>query len=282
MKGGSLNKTLNSVCQSKILLYVLAVFAFFVLIDYLSKNNLAAIALFLIIGVSTTHYTKNMILVILASLIGTKILINLGFLHGLGFREGLENKDKNKKAEIDTVIKDAVEKKVADKGYDAIKKQSEFDADIDAIKNAGCKKEGKTYDAHLKKCVAPQGSESERAAALELVTVTETSDTKPKDTTKPKVKKTGFSNLDDDDDLTGSGTKVNYAKTVENAFDSLEKILGSDGIKRMTQDTSRLADKQQSLISAMKNMEPMIEKAQGMMNSLQGGMFEKLLGNNEE
>ena len=101
-----------------------------------------------------------------------------------------------------------------------------------------------------------------------------TSETKPKQKNGPS----GFSNLNDSPDLTGSGAKIDYAGTVERAFDNLEKILGSDGIKKMSNDTARLADKQESLVSAMKNMQPLMQNAQKMLKSLEGTPFAGMVG----
>ena len=74
-------------------------------------------------------------------------------------------------------------------------------------------------------------------------------------------------------------TKVDYAKTVENAYDSLEKILGGDGMKKMTGQASKLASQQEGLLKAVEKMEPMMKMAEGMMQKLDsGGNFSKLLG----
>jgi len=79
----------------------------------------------------------------------------------------------------------------------------------------------------------------------------------------------------------GGGSKIDYASTIENAYDDLNKILGSDGIKNLTQDTQRLMKQQMSLAQSMEGlaplvqkMMPMAEKMQGMMTSMggEGGM----------
>jgi hypothetical protein len=79
----------------------------------------------------------------------------------------------------------------------------------------------------------------------------------------------------------GGGSKIDYASTIENAYDELNKILGSDGIKNLTDDTQRLMKQQLSLAQSMEGlaplvekMMPMAEKMQGMMNNMggEGGM----------
>jgi hypothetical protein len=81
------------------------------------------------------------------------------------------------------------------------------------------------------------------------------------------------------------GSQIDYAATVEDAYDQLNSILGSDGIKRLTSDTQNLMKQQAQLAESMKGMAPLIEgimpmakQAQDMMKSM-GGDGESGLGN---
>ena len=56
------------------------------------------------------------------------------------------------------------------------------------------------------------------------------------------------------------GSKIDYAATIEGAYDQLNSILGSDGIKNLTGDTQRLMQQQADLAKSMESMVPMIEK----------------------
>jgi hypothetical protein len=71
------------------------------------------------------------------------------------------------------------------------------------------------------------------------------------------------------------GYKIDYAATIESAYDDLNKILGSEGMKNLTQDTQKLVKQQSQLTESMKSMEPfiknmapMLQQAQGMLNSM--------------
>jgi hypothetical protein len=64
---------------------------------------------------------------------------------------------------------------------------------------------------------------------------------------------------------TDGGSRIDYASTLEGAYDNLDKILGSDGINKLTGDTQKLMDQQQKLFNSMQSMAPMIENAKGMM-----------------
>ena len=74
------------------------------------------------------------------------------------------------------------------------------------------------------------------------------------------------------------GSKIDYAATIEESYDQLNKILGSDGIKNLTSDTQRLMQQQLDLSESMTSMKPLIEgimpmaeKMQGMMKTMDGG-----------
>ena len=70
---------------------------------------------------------------------------------------------------------------------------------------------------------------------------------------------------------------IDYASTVEEAYDNLNNVIGSSGIKNLTTDTKRLMEQQMQLTNAMKNIEPLVEsmgplldKAGGLLNSMGG------------
>ena len=62
--------------------------------------------------------------------------------------------------------------------------------------------------------------------------------------------------------------KIDYASTIEEAYDQLNSILGADGIKSLTDDTQRLLEQQTQLAGSLKNMGPMIEKMGPMVKNL--------------
>ena len=64
--------------------------------------------------------------------------------------------------------------------------------------------------------------------------------------------------------------RLDYAATVEDAYDDLDKILGADGIKNLTNDTEKLVQQQQQLAGLMKNMGPMVGQVKEMMSSMGG------------
>ena len=68
--------------------------------------------------------------------------------------------------------------------------------------------------------------------------------------------------------ISKKGNRIDYASTVEDAYDDLSKLLGNDGIKRLTGDTQQLLEQQIQLADAMKNMTPLIDTAKSLINGL--------------
>ena len=66
------------------------------------------------------------------------------------------------------------------------------------------------------------------------------------------------------------GYDIDYASTIEDAYDQLNNILGSDGIKRLTDDTQKLMKQQMQLAESMKDMGPMIKGMGPMMEQAKG------------
>jgi hypothetical protein len=62
--------------------------------------------------------------------------------------------------------------------------------------------------------------------------------------------------------------KIDYATTIEDAYDQLNSILGKDGIKNLTADTERLMQQQSQLAGSLKDMGPLMEKMSPMMDQV--------------
>jgi hypothetical protein len=86
-------------------------------------------------------------------------------------------------------------------------------------------------------------------------------------------------NSADDDDMPRHKPKVDYAATLETAYDNLDKLLSSDAIKNMTADTGRLAEKQQLLMGNIEKIGPIMEKAGSILKGFDMGAITKLMQN---
>ena len=70
---------------------------------------------------------------------------------------------------------------------------------------------------------------------------------------------------------------IDYASTIEDAYDELNNIIGGDGIKKLTGDTQNLMKQQMQLAEAMKGMGPLIEQMGPLMQSV-GPMIDQAKG----
>ena len=63
----------------------------------------------------------------------------------------------------------------------------------------------------------------------------------------------------------GAGPQIDYASTVEDAYDNLNSILGGEGIQKLTADSQKLMKQQMELAKSMKAIEPMVASLEPMM-----------------
>ena len=85
-------------------------------------------------------------------------------------------------------------------------------------------------------------------------------------------------NSGDDEPNTKHKPKIDYASTLESAYDNLDKLLSSDAIKNMSEDTGRLADKQKQLMSNIEKLTPIMDKASSVLSNLDMGGISGLMG----
>jgi hypothetical protein len=86
-----------------------------------------------------------------------------------------------------------------------------------------------------------------------------------------------------------SGTRLDHGATVENAYDTLNKIIGGPGFSKMTDDTKRLMEQQQKLAQSMEQFGPMLdsikpflEKAQGLLGNMDIKGIAEMANKNKE
>lgn len=73
--------------------------------------------------------------------------------------------------------------------------------------------------------------------------------------------------------------KVDYSATLEAAYDNIDKLLSSDALSNMSNETQRLAEKQQKLMGNIQKLEPMMQKAGSLLEGLDMGKITGLMDN---
>lgn len=72
------------------------------------------------------------------------------------------------------------------------------------------------------------------------------------------------------DDDEGSANRIDYASTLEQAYDNIENIIGEDGVRGLTDQTKSLMNQQKLLMQNMKDMGPLLKSAEGFMEQITG------------
>jgi hypothetical protein len=155
------------------------------------------------------------------------------------------------------------------------------------------KKEGETKTSDAEKKKSEEKKMDEKKKMDEMDEMVDETEPKPSGTKKPSAKKVSEPEgmaVEEKFEVgrRNKGYDIDYASTVEDAYDDLNKILGGDGIKRLTADTQGLMQQQMELTKAMEGLEPMfskfeplLDKAKDMLKNLpelDSGMMDKLKG----
>jgi len=246
---------IRSLLKDQNVLYVVLFLAVTNLFGYLLLQNFDAIVFFLVVGFLTSYFSKNMIVVMLVAMISTNFLVGtkqLGIV-----TEGMS-------ANRTDATKDAKDGAAASTDGDSPTADAASD------------------DAAGSTTAAAASDEADSDADEVDMTITDVETVTIKDNNKDKGKDP-FTRLSPapvgsvQSKPQGKGSKLDYAATLEAAYDNLDKMLGSDAIKSMSNDTQRLAKKQQQLMGNIEKLEPMMAKADTMLKGLDMGKIGNMI-----
>jgi hypothetical protein len=245
--------SMNYLLKSRNVLYVVLFLSVANLFSYLMMKQLDAVAFFIIIGFLTTYFSKNMIIIMLTAVVSTFFLVQIKMLGNV--KEGMPKGDKSEE-------EDKPEKEEGEG-------EEEEEEEEEAVNGLSTPEipitEGQRSKITEAKGPLTEGISKER---MPLQSKTQT------DGFAQKLSPAKY-NQSDDDTMPNKKPKFDYADTVESAYDNLDKLLSSDAIKNMADDTGRLAEKQQQLMGHMDKVAPMVEKAAGLMDKFD---FSKMAG----
>lgn len=250
-----LPKNFIKMLENKYVLYFVLFLAVTNLLGYLVFGNINAVIFFILVGFLVYNFSKNMIIVLTVPLILTSIL-----MIGKTVKEGLENA--NATATDSTTSGSTTASGMPD---------TKTDSTTSGMPSAST---GTSTTSAMPTSAMPSTLSQIKAPGV----------AKPKTTTKEEDENTTEStdvipkaqeHFQSDGTNKKRNNRIDYAATVEDAYGDLNKILGGDGVKRLTQDTQQLMTQQLQLADAMKNMTPLLEQAKGM---LKGFDFKELGG----
>jgi hypothetical protein len=245
-----INRLLNTpFFQNKFVLYASLLVVLLSIVRHISKRNVNAVVLMALVGLLTSYFSKNMIIILLTAFATVFILEMAG---SQGVMEGMENKKDEKKEE------DKKEDNTEDK-EDTTKTEEDKEA-----KKPEKKKKGNT---------------------------TLNSEKEPKEKKKQgmtSLSPASYDGKDHDDEgesahAAKEANRIDYASTLEQAYDNIENIIGEDGVRGLTDQTKSLMNQQKELMNNMKEMGPLLKSAEGFMKQITGnggikGITEMLSG----
>ena len=240
---GDITKFLNSpFLQNKFVLYGSLLIVLLAIIRFLANHNFNAIVLMALIGLLTSFFSKNMIIVLLTPFFAVVVL---ELIRGDMMIEGLENKDKDA---------------AADTTDPATTATTDNDAAAGAADKENGNKDGETVT---------EGETGQTTANDKPVEEKEH---------KPATKKQGMTPLtpanydgkNGKNQKSGTGNRIDHAETLEQAYDNIENIIGEDGVRGLTDQTKSLMNQQKELMNNMKDIEPLLKSAQGFMSQMTG------------
>jgi len=267
-----LPKVVQSMLQDKNVLYIVAFLAAINFFGYIILRDSYALLIFLSIGFITTYFSKNMTVVLIVTLILTNFItvISRNLVSGKEGFDAAINPDAiadESATQVDGVAEAAKPAKPAAKPAAAAAKPATAAAKpaTAAAKPAGA---------------GVMGAGTSGKASKNKVTTTASSTSTQKSLTEPMTELSP-ANINDDDDLPVNN-RVDYAKTLETAYDNLENLVGQDGVRGLTSQTNTLMDQQQKLMENMKSMEPLLKTAQSFLDKFEsssmGKIFDKIPG----
>ena len=87
----------------------------------------------------------------------------------------------------------------------------------------------------------------------------------------------------------GKGNRIDYANTLEKAYENLQSKIGEGGVEGLTQQTASLVHQQKELMDNINKMTPFIQTAEGFLNNLDlsglekmGGLLSKFTGDKKD
>jgi len=227
-------KDVSKILTNKYFLYFVVFLSVTNVIAYLANNKLNAVFFFAIISLLTTYFSKNMAVVLLVGLLATNFLISAKVI-----REGLTN-------QTDTVVENTAST------------DPEIAKVLPIVKNAKNNKEVKEQMEKNNKKTSSSSSSGIIDADTDTTMNTSSMDNEEVEGFEEKMPgKSGGGKK--------SGSRLDYAATIEQSYNHLDKMLGSSSIENLTNDTRKLMKQQKNLFDTMTTMMPAVQNAQKLL-----------------
>ena len=256
----------SKLLTNKYFLYFIVFLSATNVLGYLVTYKLNAVAFFALVSLLSYQFSKNMAVVLLISIVATNFMMSNKML-----REGMDNATSTDATSTDP---NATSADMATKIAAALDNVDAKDPEI---------------AANLPVVQSSSSVDAVNAKKLEKPVRTSLSDNTNVDLNNPDLNKQdsepapeGFgdkmSNNKKGKKEEHFGPRLDYAATIEQSYQNLDSLLGSDSIKQLTGDTQKLMQQQQNLFNTMNQMVPVLEGAQNMLKGFDMSSLTKSLG----
>lgn len=249
----------SKLLTNKYFLYFIVFLSATNVLGYLVTNNINAVVFFLLVCLITYQFSKNMTVILLIAVISTNFL-----MANKKIREGLENENPKEKTDANK----------ENPSLSSIENKDEQIAKaIELVKNSS-DNNNETIKSELKKAKLPNNEEGPSK-----ITDTNNLDlNKSKEEDGPEGFGAKIGGKKNNKQSEHFGPRLDYAATIEQSYQNLDNILGSDSIKQLTNDTQKLMAQQQNLFNTMNQMVPVLQSAQDMLKGFNINDLTKSLG----
>ena len=256
----------SKLLTNKYFLYFIVFLSATNVLGYLVTYKLNAVAFFALVSLLSYQFSKNMAVVLLISIVATNFMMSNKML-----REGMDNATST---DATSTAPNATSADMATKIAAALDNVDAKDPEI---------------AANLPVVQSSSSVDAVNAKKLEKPVRTSLSDNTNVDLNNPDLNKQdsepapeGFgdkmSNNKKGKKEEHFGPRLDYAATIEQSYQNLDSLLGSDSIKQLTGDTQKLMQQQQNLFNTMNQMVPVLEGAQNMLKGFDMSSLTKSLG----
>jgi hypothetical protein len=253
----------SKLLTNKYFLYFIVFLSATNVLGYLVTYKLNAVAFFALVSLLSYQFSKNMAVVLLISIVATNFMMSNKML-----REGMDNATSTDATSTDP---NATSADMATKIAAALDKVDANDPEIAA--NLPVVKSSSSVDAvNAKKLEKPVISDNTN------VDLNNPDLNKQDSEPAPEGFGEKMSNNKKGKKEEHFGPRLDYAATIEQSYQNLDSLLGSDSIKQLTGDTQKLMQQQQNLFNTMNQMVPVLEGAQNMLKGFDMSSLTKSLG----
>ena len=236
--------TVKDLLKNKYVLYLTVALAVSQVLGHVAIHDFESLIVFAAVAMVVTYYTKNMILV-LGVAMGVTSIVTAGRIAREAFnptREGMKE-GHGDEGEGEGEGEGKERKSTEESPQESMEGQCSSKGEDDCT--GECE-----WDNSESKCNAVQGFTTNNVPSSSPASINGGEETE-EETEK----------------------RIDYAATLESAYDNLHNMLGDGGMKHLTKDTKSLIEQQKQLMNTLKDIAPVMSDAQKTLSTFDLGQL---------